>query len=501
MDYSDFSILIGRLERQADDRPQLYAAKVALVAVLGYLALAVLALAILAICFLIVDSIIEKGRPSGWMVLAGVAAISTLAALIRALWVRIDEPEGRLLTPEEAPQLFARIDDIAARMGGVPIASVTINSEFNASISQIPRWGVFGNYRNHLQLGVPLLAALSVEEFTAVLAHEMGHLSEQHGKFGAWIYRQRVTWHALERKLAEPSNVFQQALAAFYQWYAPYFYAYSFVLGRAQEYAADRAAAQITQPLIVGRALTKVQLMSRFLGEVFWERFFAHIEKSPEPPYRPFSIMPRAFKVAEKEWSRQDWLRESLSRYAADDDTHPSLAERLAALDLTPALPAYGEGPSALTLLGPTAQALIHHCDEEWREENLSSWKKRHEGVREARWKIAEYEKYELSQLAPQDLWAKAELLFSVNRYTEGVGALQALVARDGKFPKAHLMLGQLLLEQGEERGLEHLVCVAKQDAELARTAGAVGYTYLVNRGRKGEAQRFWERISTAVEG
>ncbi|MGH8176641.1 MAG: M48 family metallopeptidase [Steroidobacter sp.] len=499
MDSSDFSILIGRLEREAEERPRLYAAKVAGVAALGYLCLSLVAIGVLAACSFILQSVVSGGRPSGWMVLGLAAGICTLFAMVRALWVRLDEPADLQITREASPELFALIDDVSTRMSGVPLAGVTINSEFNASIRQIPRWGVFGNYRNHLQLGLPLLTALSVEEFAAVLAHEMGHLSGQHGQFSAWIYRQRMTWHALRRKFEEPANVFDQVLAWFYGWYAPYFHAYSFVLARNHEYAADRAAAHFTDAQSLGRALTKLELMGRFLSEIFWERLFAQVEKAPEPPYRPYSLMQRAFKVAEKDWSRQEWLRESLSRYAAEDDTHPSLAERLAALDITPALPGYDADASALSLLGPMAPDLINYCDEAWRADNVANWRKRHDELKEARWKIAEYEAYETSALGPEDLWAKANLLLNVNRDADGIEALQLLIAREGAWPKAHLLLGHLLLGRGDEHGLQHLLQAAEQDVELISTAGTMGYGYLVNRGRKGEAMRFWERISAAA--
>ncbi len=126
-----------------------------------------------------------------------------------------------------------------------------------------------------------------------MLAHEMGHLSGSHGKFSAWIYRQRVTWHALSSKFEDPSNFFEQMLCAFYAWYAPYFYAYTFVLARSQEYEADRAAAAATSPGAVAASLTKTELIHRFLGEVFWKRLFDQVGRSPEPPYLPYANMPR----------------------------------------------------------------------------------------------------------------------------------------------------------------------------------------------------------------
>ena len=495
LDSSDFSILIGRLERQADERPQLYLVKVAGAAALGYAGVALVAIGILAVCFLIIQSVVSVGKPSGWMVLAGAAGVAALIAMIRSLGVRIAEPDDLQITREEAPKLFALIDDVAGKVNGAPFASVTVNGEFNVSIRAIPRWGVFGAYRNHLQLGVALLIALSVEEFTSVLAHEMGHFSGRN-RVHAWIYRQRMTWSLLQAKFAEPANTLDRMLASFYGWYASWFCAYSFALARNHEYEADHIAAAITSPETVGRALTKLELMGRFLSEVFWARFLAQVEKMPEPPYRPYSLLPRAFKVAEKEWSRQQWLTESLSRYAAEGDTHPSFAERLAALDVSPRLPAFAAESAVLTLLGPIAPRLINHCDEVWRAQNLANWRKRHDQIKEAHWKIAQYEQHASSALGPEDLWAKAHLLFTVNRGAAGIETLQLLVARSGTYPEAHLLLGRLLLAQSDEHGLPHLIKAAEQNAELASTAGSIGYTYLVNRGRKGEAMRFWQRIS-----
>ena len=335
-----------------------------------------------------------------------------------------------------------------------------------------------------------------MEEFTAVLAHEMGHLSRKNPRFSAWIYRQRMVWNLLRQNFSEPADAFDRLLAVFYRWYASWFYAYSFTLARNHEYEADHIAAAITTPETLGRALIKQQLSGRFLSEVFWTRFLARVEETPEPPYRPFSLLPRAFKIAEKERARQRWLTESLHRYAADDDTHPSLADRLAALDVSPHLPPPDTGSVGLTLLGSIAPRLIHHCDEVWRAENIANWRKRHDEIRETRWKIAQYEQHDSSALGPQDLWSKAGLLLTVNRDAEAIDTLQLLVAREGAYPDAHLLLGRLLLARSDERGLPHLVTAAEQHVELASTADSIGYTYLVDRGRKGEAMRLRQRIS-----
>jgi hypothetical protein len=381
MDRSDFSFLIARLERQAAVSPSAYSVRVALLAVAGYLALALIAAGIVACLWLALHQFMSGGRLPIKLGAGCLLGIVTLVVLVRSLWVDIGEPDGLYVTREEAPKLFDTLDELRRKMGGIPLHGVLVTNVFNASVGQVPRWGVFGNYRNYLKIGLPLAAALSVEELRAVLAHEMGHLSGAHGKFKGWIYRQRETWHALSQKFEEPSNVFEQALCAFYAWYAPYFYAYTFVLARSHEYEADRAAAKATSPEAVASSLTKTELIGRFLHEIFWNRLYNQVARSPEPPYLPYATMPRAFKIAEKEWARRDWLQEGLREVSNDDDTHPSLSERLGALAIEPSMPAYNPDRSSLMLFGPLAQRLVRRFDDEWRRQNAPEWREKHAGL------------------------------------------------------------------------------------------------------------------------
>ena len=500
MDSSDFSTLIGRLEREADAHPQLYLGKVAIAAALGYLFPALIALVILTCCFLIIYALATGATPPILAAIGILAGAGALIAAIRALRVQIAVVDGLALTPEDAPDLFRLIDVISHKIGVAPFATVKVNGDFKLGIQQIAQWGVFGGYRNHLHIGAPLLLALSADEFCALLAHEIGHLGGNQRKFGAWIYRLRNTWHLLQPKFAEPANTFDRVLAPYCRWYAPWFHAYSFALARNHEYESDQIGAWITSAPTLGRALIQVEMASRFLSDVYWARFLSRVEEAPEPPYKPYSLLPRAFKILEKEPSRPQWLAEALRRYASDNDTHPSLAERLAALEVAPQLPPPATTSAALMTLGPSAQAAIDHCDDVWRAQNLANWRKRHDEIREARWKLAEYEQQDSGALAPEDLWSKAGLLLSVNRAEDAIDTLQQLVAGKRVHPDAHMLLGELLLKFGEEQGLEHLVAAAQQRAEVADTATSIGYDYLASRGRKREAQRFAQRIGALFD-
>ena len=500
MDSSDFSALIGRLEREADAHPRLYLGKVAVAAALGYLAPALVALEILFCLFTIVHALATGGTPPFLSSIGLLAGAAAAIATFRALRVPVPEPDGLPLTAEEAPDLFRLLDVIVRKTTPAPFATVKINGEFKLGIRQIPRWGVFGGYCNHLHVGAPLLLALSADEFCALLAHEIAHLGSRQRQFGAWVYRVRETWNLLQAKFAKPANAFERVLAPYYTWYAPWFYAYSFALARNHEYESDHLAAFVTSAPTLGRALIKVELASRFLSDVYWARFLARVEEAPEPPYKPYSLLPRAFKIAEKEAARQQWLAEALRRYAADNDTHPSLTERLAALDVPPQLPPPATSSAALMTLGAAASRAIDYCDGVWRTQNLANWRKRHNQIKEARWKLAEYEQHDSSTLPPEDLWAKAGLLLNVQREEEAIDSLRQLVARPGDVSRRAPAAGATAAEIWR-RARPAAPGEGNSAAPRARRdCGVDRLRVSPERGRKSEAIRFAQRIQALFD-
>jgi len=98
MHSSDFSTLIGRLEREADEHPRLYLGKLAVAAALGYLIPGLIALAILACCFSILYALVTGGRPSFLAAVGILAGGAALIPTIRALRAQVPVPDGLALT-------------------------------------------------------------------------------------------------------------------------------------------------------------------------------------------------------------------------------------------------------------------------------------------------------------------------------------------------------------------------------------------------------------------
>ena len=119
-----------------------------------------------------------------------------------------------------------------------------------------------------------MLQALSPEQLKAVLAHELGHLSGNHNRFDGKIYRTRAAWQNLMESFHRKGAISELIFGRFFNWYAPYFSAYSFVLARQDEYEADRCAAELTSPKVASEALVRTELAAQYLGETYWRNIY-----------------------------------------------------------------------------------------------------------------------------------------------------------------------------------------------------------------------------------
>jgi hypothetical protein len=170
---------------------------------------------------------------------------------------------------------------------------VLLDGDLNAGIVQVPRLGVLGWHRNHLLVGLPMLQALTPDQFRAVLAHELGHLSGNHGRFSGWIYRVRQTWGRLLERLEQEDHWGTAIFRRFLRWYAPYFNAYSFALARGDEYEADRASADVAGARPAGEALLRAEVAGWVLHSRYWPELLGRAEHEPAPPRTAYAPLAR----------------------------------------------------------------------------------------------------------------------------------------------------------------------------------------------------------------
>ncbi len=300
----------------------------------------------------------------------------------RALWVRIDAPEGYELKAEAHPRLFAAIEKMREAAGAPKIHRIILDGELNAAVAQTPRLGIFGWPRNTLILGLPLLFTLSSRQAQAVVAHELGHLSGNHGKFSTWIYRVRLTWYRLMEAFRHEDNLGAKAMRGFFDWYAPRYAAYAFPLIRRNEYEADQVAAELTSAEYAGQALVRIHVQGSRLEEGFWGYYSALQREHATPPHPPWSGMLEYYRRSttqpEGAVDYQARLAEALACKTDYADTHPALTDRLAALDVEGTLPDTQGRSAAERWFGEALPRILKEFDAAWMARNAEAWREGH---------------------------------------------------------------------------------------------------------------------------
>lgn len=342
MSQDNFQSLVNRLEVAWSGRPEgLLRHTVGWVA-LGYAALAVSVLTGVALLTAgVALAVLHQSLASTLLAsLIALAGLALAAFVLGCLWVRFEPPAGLVLEEKDHPELHRLLRELGDRAGGVRFHRVILDPEMNASVVQTPQLGVFGCYRAHLVIGLPLMEALPLEELRAVLAHEIGHLTRADGKTSAWLHRTRETWERVVDRLSRCG--FCPVIGSFFQWFWPRFNSRAFVLSRFSELAADRFAARAVSPDALASGLRRLAIVGRRAESEFWEAVESSVGSGGELPTDVMERLAESVRTPAEPAAAAAWLAEALAKPTGSTDSHPGLAARLAAMGL-PAAP--GDSP------------------------------------------------------------------------------------------------------------------------------------------------------------
>ncbi|MEU8396699.1 M48 family metallopeptidase [Nonomuraea sp. NPDC048892] len=277
------------------------------------------------------------------------AIVLTLAAgaLVRTLVMvsrrRDGEQPGVPVGREHEPVLWQTVEELAQRVRTAPPDEIRLVPEVNAAVSEDTRFLGLKATRRRMFIGLPLLQTLTVDELRAVLGHELGHYSGAHTRLGAPVYRGRVSLIATVQGLR--NHPFVQRL---FTWYAKLYLRVSQAVSRKQELEADRFAVAIGGRQATSGALRKIRLTA-----AGWETYVdSYLILTGAGGTRPATVF-GGFHALMSDPERQAELArlseqpEEVSPY----DSHPSMAERLAAIEHLDEPQQVPDPRSALTLL------------------------------------------------------------------------------------------------------------------------------------------------------
>lgn len=495
MDPIRYNALVDRLETLARTNPRTLRRRALALIALGYGYVFGILLLILGALVATVWVMVSAGKGAALFKLV-IALLVVGWLILKSLWVRTEPPAGIELPRGSAPVLDARVEEIRAALQAPRADSVLLTNDFNASVTQVPRLGIFGWPRTYLSLGLPLMYGLDQRQLDAVLAHEFAHLSGAHPKMGLWVYRMSRTWQQLLAHLEEARSWGSRLFDWFVRWYAPRLQAHGFVMSRRDEYEADADAARITSPDSMAAALVALEIRGRALSERFWPQLWKRAETDHAPPERSWSIVPGLLRDELPQPVRVEWLGNALGRRALDDDTHPSLVERLAALRVVspeaahPAQLAERMLPPLATsaaehYLGEIAPALLASFEREWREEVAESWREQHEVLKARRARASELVARDESgpSLNDDEVWELACTVSDLEDERAAIPYLRRTVEAAPSNAVARFMLGRALIAEGDDAGVEHLRAAMSHDQEAVPACTEILRQFFADRG------------------
>jgi len=422
-------------------------------------------------------------------------ALWCFVSLLRVLKGHFPAPEGMRLDRAEAPRLFALLDRMARRFGTPPIHEVRVTGELNAAITQRPTLGYFFRLRNTLVLGLPLAFALSPRQFTAVIAHEFGHLRRQRMALGGWGCHLRAFWHqVLENMETVPSRL-RPMLSWVSSHESPVYCAESLVLSHLDELEADAAAAEVVGSRRLGEALAEVAMKQRFLADDYWRKVYAQADRAKRPSILPYRNMAAAFRVGFDRAALVDELEDVGDE---DDDealsTHPSLQARIRALGLQAAEAGQGSDNAARRFFACALPRLTAALDRQWWDAERRSWRRRHWEVSRAMERIARLETEE-----DLDVSERLELAMLVERYggeRDAVSVYAGVLPHAQARPDALLAMGRLLVSRGDPAGVAYLRQALDEDDAVGLQAAALLVEHCERVGNERGARRYRKRLA-----
>ena len=474
MEHAQFESMVARLEHESATAPGLYQAKVAALAVAGFVILgAVIGFAasgLLLIAVLVLATLFTGGgavilllKLGKLLVLLAIPLWMLVKSSLQALFTRLPAPQGLELQRAQAPTLFGTLDGMRRCMHGPRFHHVLVTDEVNAAVVQRPLFGLFGFPRNYLIIGLPLLEAFTPDEALAVVAHEYGHLAGSHSRFGAFIYRLRLTWATIHGVTQQWQGWASWPLQKLVAWYAPYFNAYTFVLARANEFQADGASAELVGAAVAASALKRVNIVAPQYQSFDAETVGA-IRDAAEPPRdRALRWAGLAHRAIDAEQGRL-WLGDALRREPQSTDTHPALHQRLAALpgqaEHLDELPAPLTSESAASAwFGDGLAALRETLQHEWHERLAGPWKARHLALQAQLQRLADLDAVPAPNVAEQI--ERLRLAVDLHPERDHFDALAAFNAEHPDQPLPIYLEAGARLARDDESGLallEHVI-------------------------------------------
>jgi hypothetical protein len=261
-------------------------------------------------------------------------------------------------------------------------------------------------------------------------------------------------------------------LSPFLRWWWPRFNAHAFVLSRRQEHEADAAAARAAGAVVAGTALLRLDIVTRLLEEDFWPGIHLLAAEIPLPPQNLHEQLAQSVRLDPGPEALR-WLREALAVPTNNADTHPCLRERLVQMgfpgsedpDSIP-VPSVIASSAAEVFLGEFEQIASRRFSEDWARDLLEPWKQRHADAAQRREALARTNAaVAAGTLTTEQRWERISHVADVQGDDAVLPLVSELLEREPVHAAANFLMGRILLDRDDPKGIEFLEKAMMRDS------------------------------------
>ena len=514
--FPDESVVTGEaaafvpaMEGLASRNPRRFRFRVALHLVFGYaMFLSAIFLALLISLFAVIAALASRMI---WLIGAALGSLASGIALLQSLNVHIPPPKGIPIRREDAPQLHTVVEQLAAETNAPRIDSILLIPEANAGIASRYVNGLYGKASTTLRIGLPLLQLLSPAGFRALLHHEFAHSSGGHGHTAIWTARAWESWTQLPLIEQDMGFSARLVLPPIFRWFVPKLTAYSAVLSRVHEFAADRHALKHSRDANLDETLVRSELGRQFMERRFWPEIWKGAHDLPRTPAEVFSrLLPMARTVSNEDLRR--WTKSALLCKSGPLDSHPDLSARLTAVESTvdpqewtDTIGSLGFVPAstaASEYLGRELTRFEKELTEQWARGSFLIWEdhfKRFERNREMLRQLKDCENGRA--LNCEEMIQRGLCIWNLDGPAASEPFLRSAQAAYPNNPEAAFSVGRCLLAQDKEEGIAYMERVISLVASQIRHEGTLEICkYLRRHKRDEEAIAFFNRVAREDE-
>lgn len=319
---------ISDLTQKAKQNPLQYEKTVRWFARIGYLYISALLMALLLIAGTLCFLYFLTGGQELWLVVT-LFPLGAFFYLLRKIIKRVPKPTSIEIFREDAPSLFDWLDEMQNEFKLKKVEKVYITSDFNASVTQYPSFGLLGGWKNYLFLGLPLMDVVTPEHLKSILVHEYAHLAGNHGKTSVRVGHLQYLWQRVINNEHNDNLIMNFISRPFLNWFVPRFDAYAHVLKHNNELYCDSVAAQYCGVFNTASSLVTIHAIGAYFDNLYHQRFKEAMATNQKLDAENFKVRLNLIHEANRSGEFLKIEQEEFEKPAALIDSHPTLKQRL----------------------------------------------------------------------------------------------------------------------------------------------------------------------------